>query len=297
MGVVPLMRTVREHDENVFIILPRKHGEAACDAAREERHTFVLNCTAIESEDAEVKKIQRRNEHWQDIMSVVGGIGGVIYDRSIVVGKADKTGVFDAVGLVGRDREDDTFAHGELVIEAQFVVGVSQPLDAFERVVDVARSVLGFMPDAAHAFVQVAASKTLRQWCHDSDSVPVINAHFVQLDDEKFLMVAGIGNDLWSGDKTGDGIKGNAPIRRDAASAELDGGDVPLSSRTQAHDESQASCGNATLVRVWYDRGIEDSGGFQRVFAGEQRADEQLSFARERSLREHVMPHLLVMLL
>ena len=53
--------------------------------------------------------------------------------------------------------------------------------------------------------------------------------------------------------------------------------------------------GHAALVRVRHDRGIEDGGGFQRVFAGEQGADEQLPLARKRTLREHVPLHLFVM--
>ena len=49
----------------------------------------------------------------------------------------------------------------------------------------------------------------------------------------------------------------------------------------QAHDEAQAAFGHAALVRMRHDGGIEQRGGFQRIFAGEKRADEQLRATRE----------------
>ena len=51
---------------------------------------------------------------------------------AVVVDEADEAGVLDAVALIRRDGKDDALAHGELRGEAQFVVGVGEPLDALE---------------------------------------------------------------------------------------------------------------------------------------------------------------------
>ena len=54
-----------------------------------------------------------------------------------------------------------------------------------------------------------------------------------------------------------------------------------------------AALGHAALIRMRHDGGIEQRGGFQRILAGEQRADEQLPLAGERPLGEDVRPHFL----
>ena len=69
---------------------------------------------------------------------------------------------------------------------------------------------------------------------------------------------------------------------------------MALSGGSQAHHKAQTGWGCVALVRVGHDRGVEDGGGFQRIFAGEQRADKLLPFVRERTLREDVREDLLV---
>ena len=81
LRVVPEMRVVGEHDEEVLVVLPREHGVAAVDAPREERHAFVLHRAAVEREDAEGEEVVRLDELRQDDAAVVGGVGGVVRRR------------------------------------------------------------------------------------------------------------------------------------------------------------------------------------------------------------------------
>ena len=59
LRIVPVMRVVGEHDEEVFVVLAGKHGVAAIDAPGKKRHAFVLHGAAIEREHAEVQEIVR----------------------------------------------------------------------------------------------------------------------------------------------------------------------------------------------------------------------------------------------
>ena len=103
LRVAPVMGIVGEHDEEVLVVLPREHRVAAVDAAGEKRHALVLHGAAIEREHAEMQEVLRLDELRQDGASVVGGVGGVIHDRAVVLGEADEAGVLDAVALIGRD--------------------------------------------------------------------------------------------------------------------------------------------------------------------------------------------------
>ncbi len=94
------------------------------------------------------QEVLRLDELRQDVVAVVGGVGRVVGHRAVVIDEADKTGVLDAVGLVGRDRKDDALADGELFGETQLVVRVRQPLDAIERALELVRGDAGLVPDS-----------------------------------------------------------------------------------------------------------------------------------------------------
>ena len=77
-------------------------------------------------------------------------------------------------------------------------------------------------------------------------------------------------------------------IRVDDAGAKLDGGDVSFARGAQAQDEAQLALGEPDWSGCGDDRGIEERGGFQRVFAGEKRADVELAGFGERAAAEDV---------
>ena len=59
LRLAPEMRVVGKHQEEVLVVLPRDHGVAAIDAAREEGHALVLHRAAIERERAEAEEVGR----------------------------------------------------------------------------------------------------------------------------------------------------------------------------------------------------------------------------------------------
>ena len=294
LRVAPIVGIVREHDEEVLVILPRKHRVAAINPPGEDRHAFVLHGGAVEGEHAEVEEVLRFDELGQDGVSVVGRVGSVIHHRPIVFSETDKARVFDAITLVRRDGEDDALAHGELRREIHLIVGVGEPLDGAERGLEILRDGPCLAPDAEHASIQIAPREVLPKRFHHGGGVPVIEAHLVQLDEERRFLVAGIGVDLRHGDEAGDGVQTDAAIGSDEAGAELDGRNVPFAGGAQAHDESQAAIGHAILDRMGNDGWIEECGGFQRVLSGKECADEELARAGEGTLREEVGNHPLV---
>ena len=59
-------------------------------------------------------------------MAVIGRVRGVIADLAVVVSEADESGVFDAVGLGGRRRENDPLGDIQVRGEADLIVGLGQ---------------------------------------------------------------------------------------------------------------------------------------------------------------------------
>ena len=71
---------------------------------------------------------------------------------------------------------------------------------------------------------------------------------------------------------------------------------MALAGGPQAHDKPQPPSRRLALVGMRHDRRVEQSCGPQRVFAGEQRADEQLPRVRERAWGKNVALHSRVVL-
>ncbi len=232
------MGIVREHDEEVLVVLPRQHRVVAIDLPGKERHAFVLHGSTVEGEYPEVLEILGLDELRQDGMSVVGRVGGVVQHRPVVLREAHEAGVFDAVALVGRDGEDDALAHGEVGREVHLVVGIGKPLDARKGVGETLRHGLGLAAPVADALIQLAAREAFPKRFHHRRREPVVEAHLMQLDDERRLPVAGIGFNLRHGDEAGDGVQADITLGIDEPGAELNGGDVPFPRGAQAHDEA-----------------------------------------------------------
>src|SRR5580704_9239588 len=126
------MWIAREHDEEVFIVLARNHRVQPVDASGKKCHPLILDRSAIQSEYTKIQKIPGFHQLGENNASVVGGIGGVVERRSVVIDKADKAGVFNAIALIRGNREYNSLAHREVGREAKFVITLGQPVHAFE---------------------------------------------------------------------------------------------------------------------------------------------------------------------
>ena len=285
------MRVFGEHDEEVFVVLPREHRVAATDAAGKKRHAFVLHGVAIQREHAEVQEIERLDELREDDAPIVGGVSGVVDDAAVVFRETHEPRVFDAITLIRRDGENDAFAHRELRRKAQLVVRVGEPADALERAAQVAMDRFRFRPHAAHAFIELLEREIFPERLQHIRRVAIFKTHLLEFQREAFLFVSGIRHDLRHGDETRHGIDGHRAVRRDDARAKFDGGNVALARGAQAHRKTQIARRHVGLIRMRDDGRIKKRGGFQRVFAGKKRADEKLARARKQQLSANVPAH------
>ncbi len=108
------MRIVGEHDEEVFIVLARNHRVESVDASGKKCHPLILDRSAVQSEDTKIQKIPRFHQLGENNASVVGGIGGIVERRSVVIDKADKARIFNAIALIRRNREYNALAQCEV---------------------------------------------------------------------------------------------------------------------------------------------------------------------------------------
>ena len=111
----------------------------------------------------------------------------------------------------------------------------------------------------------------------------VFKTHLLQLREKIVFRYVGFGLSSGSGDKAATVLDGDGVVRVDDAGAKFDRGDVSFASGAQAQDETKAPSAHAGLIGMRHDRGIEERGGFERVFAGEKRADEELAGLGKRS--------------
>ena len=93
--------SVRVHQVDVLVVLPRQHGIEPVDLAREECEALVADLGAVQGADLEVQEVVGLEDLRQDHLAVEGGVGGVVADRAVVVVELDEAGVLDAVGLGG----------------------------------------------------------------------------------------------------------------------------------------------------------------------------------------------------
>lgn len=238
LRIVPIVEVVGEHDEEVLIVLSGQHRIVAVDASWEQCHALVLNSSTVEGDDAEVQEVFGLNELGQDGATVVSGVGRVIHDGPVIFDELHKTGVFDAVAFIGRDGKDDAFTDAKFGREAQFVVGIGEPLNALKRAFEFVIRGLVFVTNGAHALVQIITGEVVRERGHDGLGEGVVESHFAELMNEAGLAVAGVDDHFGNGDKTRGAVEMDVAIRRNESRAEFDGGDVAFAGGAQAHDES-----------------------------------------------------------
>ena len=116
------MDVVGKHDQNVLVVLARKHNVTAVDFAREKRHALVFHGGAIERAEFEVDKVRRLQQLRKGNLAVVGGVSCVVGEAAILVLEADKASVLDAVPLACRGRKDDALRDLAAGGEVYFVV-------------------------------------------------------------------------------------------------------------------------------------------------------------------------------
>ena len=250
LRVVPEVEVVGKHDEEVLVILPGEHRIAAVDAAREERHAFVLHRAAIERQHAEVQEILGFQELGKNGMAVVGGVSGVVHHRAVVVGELDEAGILDAVAFIRTDRKDDALAHPELGRESQLVVGIRQPLDALERALQVVEPAGMLMAHRADTDIQVVAGELIPQWLHHGMGVVVVESHLLEFMNEALFAITRVGHDFRQSDEAGNYIERDFTGRVDHPGAEFNRGNMAFARRSQAHHESQSALRHPALVRV-----------------------------------------------
>ena len=77
-GVAPVVGIVREHDEQVLLVLARQHRVVAVNAPGEQRHALVLHRRTVQGQHPEVVEVLGLDELGQDRVAVEGGVGGVV---------------------------------------------------------------------------------------------------------------------------------------------------------------------------------------------------------------------------
>jgi len=124
--------------------------------------------------------------------TAVGGVSGVIHDRAVVFGETHEARVLDAIALIGGNRENNPLAHAKLRREANLIIRIRQPLDAFERALEIHREWLVFMADRAHALVQIAARKLVPQRLDHRIGIIVVESHLMEFVNEALLSIGRI---------------------------------------------------------------------------------------------------------
>ena len=98
-GLLPEVQIVRKHDEVVLTILTRQHDVFSSNLSWEQGHAFALCLFSIQGTDLEREEIAGLHELWQNCMTVVCGIGGVVDHRAVVFHETHETGILDATAF------------------------------------------------------------------------------------------------------------------------------------------------------------------------------------------------------
>lgn len=109
----------------------------------------------------------------------------------------------------------------------------------------------------------------------------VVKTHLAQLERDAGFVERRVRDDLRRGHMARHRIKRDLQVPVDHAAAEFDRRNVPLAGRAQAHDETLRAVREPALIRMRDDRRVEQRRAFQGVFAGEIRADQELTRSRQ----------------
>ena len=217
------MDVVREHDENVLVVLARDHRVVAVNLSREQRHAFVLHGGTVERDEFEVQEILRLQQLRQNDLSVVSGVGRVVDEGAVVVLETDEASVLDAVALAGRGRKDDALRDRLAFGKAHFVIRLREQPDAARgpvgRGVGCFR-VLALCRQDAQQFVHGERIVELLQ--HAAAKL-VLQAQFLKLAREERFVIRRIGHPLRLRGEFHRRRERDAMLRADDADAKRDG--------------------------------------------------------------------------
>ena len=220
--------------------------------------------------------------------AIVGGIGGVIADPSVVVGEPHESGVLDPVRLVGRGREDDPFGDVQVRPELDLVVGLGQGHHGVGDGLELALSGAVVSQHVLNREFQIAECELIAERGHHLFSQGAVHAEFRQLEVEQVLLVEGVGNEVRGHDVARRFIHADSIAAVDHSGTKRDRRDMALAGGAQTHDEAPVALGQTRLIRVPDHRGIKERGRFQRVFLREIRADQESPALANRTISEHM---------
>src|SRR5208283_1243461 len=223
--------------------------------------------------DAEVTKVGRFDELRKRDAPVVGGIGCVICRTVIVIDEANKPGVLHAITLIQRDREDYALGERNRGIEIELVIGFHEPLHPFDRSLYVLSMQLGLVSCVLHRLIQFSSRKCSAQSIHHRPGPIIFQALLVQLVKKFILRKGGVGIDVSCGYEGSRLFHLDRMIASDNSTAKLDRRNMTLADGPKRQNEAKISGFEICLVRMRDDRWIEQCGGLNGIFSGEECSD------------------------
>ena len=279
LGLMPKVQVVREHKVNVFAILSAEHGVLAVDFSGEKSEAFVADGRAVERADGKLAEVARVDHLRQDDVAVVGRVGGHVGGRAVVLDEGHEAGVLDAVHLALRVGEEDFLGNIQPLGKNHGVVRLREqqrPLGG-----SLHAGLVGAGANAADEIHEIThqkpRSQTLRGQAHGLE----FHAEFLEFAPEGREIVARgrLGAGLL--DIARDGIEAQVRFGIQDTGAEGDRGNVPFTGGAEAQNHAALARLEAALVGGGEDAGIEERGGFQRVFVREIRAEQNTAWLGE----------------
>ena len=126
LAFIPEVDVVGKHEVDVLVVLAREHGIEAVDFPGEDGHAFVLRGRTVQGDEPKEEEVRSLHQLWQDHLTIEGGEGGVVDVGAVIVLETDEPGVFDAVALRRRRRENNAFRQLLLGLKLNLVVGPGQ---------------------------------------------------------------------------------------------------------------------------------------------------------------------------
>src|SRR6266849_2053389 len=125
-ALIPEVDVVGKHEVDVLIVLAGEHGIEAIDFPGEDGHAFVLGGRTIKGNESKEEEVRSLHQLWQDHLAIEGREGGVVDVGAVIVLETDEPGVFDAVALRRRGRENDAFRQPLLRLKLDLIIGPGQ---------------------------------------------------------------------------------------------------------------------------------------------------------------------------
>ena len=134
LALIPEVDVVGKHQVDVLVVLAGEHGIEAVDLPGEQGHAFVLGGRTVQGDEPKEEEVGGLHQFRHDHLAIEGGEGGVVDVGAVIVLEADEAGVFDAVALRRRGREEDALGQLLFGLELNFVVGPGQHPNPLRRV-------------------------------------------------------------------------------------------------------------------------------------------------------------------